>query len=212
MSEHKSPEKETARPGRGLLVVFSGPSGSGKTTIAHAILQRWRRWSPVEPIFSISATTRLPRQNETDGKDYFFITKEEFQRRVAAGDFIEWQQVYDDLYGSLKTFVEKPLSQGIPVVFDIDVNGALAIKRAYGDKAILIFLKPPSIDALRNRLIQRQTEHPGELQKRLERTQYELGKAKVFDYIVINDNLEEAISRVEKILSSIFASTVHNKV
>lgn len=185
----------------GRLIVFAGPSGSGKTTVARAILERHP-----DMVFSVSATTRSPRPGEEEGKDYFFLSKDEFQSRLANDEFIEWQRVYDDLYGSLKKAVEVHLNRGTSVVFDIDVRGALTIKGKYGPRAILIFVRPPSFGTLKSRLRQRDTEGPEELRKRLERAAMELEKAGEFDYIISNDILTEAIAQADAVVSAVVAN------
>jgi len=185
----------------GRLIVFAGPSGSGKTTVARAILKRHP-----DMVFSVSATTRSPRPGEEEGKNYFFLSKDEFQSRLANDEFIEWQRVYDDLYGSLKKAVEVHLNRGTSVVFDIDVRGALTIKGKYGPRAILIFVRPPSFETLESRLRQRDTEGPEELRKRLERAAMELEKAGEFDYIISNDILTEAIAQADAVVSAVVAN------
>ena len=184
------------------LIVISAPSGSGKTTIARKILSR----SP-NLLFSISATTRKRRPNETDGKDYFFLTQEEFRKKIQHGELIEWEQIYDDYYGSLRSEVERAMSAGKSMVFDVDVNGALSIKTKYPKDAVLIFIKPPSIETLKTRLRNRKTESTEIINKRLERVPMELKKEKDFDFIVVNDSLEKAVNEVESIIKDAIAAS-----
>ncbi len=152
----------------GKLIVLSAPSGSGKTTIAKEIMKRFPQIG-----FSVSATTRAKRADEVDGRDYFFLTKEEFKRRVDAGEFVEWEELYGDFYGTLKVEVDRAIDNGRDLLFDVDVKGGLSIKRHY-PAALLIFIRPPSTDALKDRLVKRQTEDPETLRKRLARVQMEL--------------------------------------
>lgn len=180
---------------RGTLIVISAPSGCGKTTIARAILQRYPSM-----LFSVSATTRPRRPTEVDGKDYFFLTKEEFERRVAQGDLIEWEEIYGNYYGTLKSEVDRALTQGRVMLFDVDVKGALSIKKKYPEDAVLIFIAPPSMEVLRKRLMDRNTEDEATVRRRLERVPMELEKGKEFDYQVVNDDLATAIAEVEAII------------
>ncbi len=180
---------------RGKLIVISAPSGAGKTAIAWQIMKR----NP-SLVFSVSATTRAKRAGEVDGRDYYFLTREEFERRVRAGEFVEWEEVFGNCYGTLKADVEKSLQAGHHVVFDIDVNGGLSIKRQYPD-ALLIFIQPPSIGVLRERLVKRGSENDATLQRRLDRVPMEMEKGKAFDYQVVNDDLQRAVDEVQKIVT-----------
>ena len=180
---------------RGKLIVISAPSGGGKSTIAHGILARHR---DIE--FSVSATTRKKRENEVDGKDYFFLARKDFEERIARGELVEYEEIYGDYYGSLKSVVDRALAERRPLLFDVDVNGALSIKKKYPKDAVLIFIQPPSIEALRERLLKRNTEDKKTVIKRLERVPMELGKGKGFDYKVVNDDLPKAISEVDEIV------------
>ena len=178
----------------GKLLVFSAPSGSGKTTIVRTILSKYK-----ELDFSVSATTRKRRENETDGKDYFFISEEEFKKKIDAQEFIEWERFYDYYYGTLKSFVDDEIDSGKSVVLEVDVNGAVNIKKNY-PSAVLIFIMPPSFEELKNRLINRSTETESDLKKRIERAEYEFTYKDKFDYVVINDKLEDAVNKVYEII------------
>ena len=179
-----------------MLFVVSAPSGAGKTTIVNEVTRR----NP-DIIFSISATTRKGRGKEVDGVDYFFISTEDFQNRIKNNELVEYEQVYGGhYYGTLKSFVDKSLKEGKNVIFDVDVNGALSIKELYKDDAILVFIMPPDIDTLKDRLINRATESVAEIKQRIEKYNYELSKAEYFDNIVINDKLDKAVAKVEEII------------
>ena len=181
---------------RGKLIVISAPSGSGKTTIAKEIM----RLNPSLG-FSVSATTRPKRNGETDGKDYFFLSEEEFKRRVAAGEFVEWEEVYPGkLYGTLKSEVERLLNAGRDVLFDLDVKGGLSISKQYPE-ACLIFIRPPSVEALKQRLEGRKTESTETIAKRMERVPLEMELGKKFTHEVVNDDLQTAIANVQTIVS-----------
>ncbi len=180
---------------RGRLIVLSAPSGSGKTTIAKAIMQKWP-----SIIFSVSATTRKQRTGEQHAKDYFFLSREEFERRIKAGELVEWEEIYGDLYGTLKSEVDRALTSGRVMLFDVDVKGALAIKQHYSE-ALLIFIRPPSVDSLKKRLTGRKTETESALSRRLERVPMELELGTTFDHQVVNDDLPHAIAEVEEIVA-----------
>jgi guanylate kinase len=182
---------------RGKLIVISAPSGSGKTTIAQEILRRHPEFD-----FSVSATTRKRRENEQEGKDYFFVTREEFERKIKRGELAEHEIIYGDYYGSLKSVVEKALAEGRVLVFDIDVKGARTLKEKYPDDTVLIFVQPPSLGTLRERLMKRKTEDQQAIMKRFERVPMELELGKTFDHIVVNDDLEDAIREVDAIVNS----------
>lgn len=176
------------------LYVFSAPSGSGKTTIVRDVLENFSEF-----VFSVSATTRKRRSSEKEGVDYFFISEIEFKKKIDTGEFVEWEKFYDYYYGTLKNFVDGNLAKGLSTVFEVDVKGALSIKKAYKN-SVLIFIAPPSIDALKDRLIKRNTETDEDLKKRIERAEMELGFKDQFDYVVSNVNLEEAKKEVKKII------------
>ena len=176
------------------LYVFSAPSGSGKTTIVRDVLKNFPGF-----VFSVSATTRKKRSTEKEGIDYFFISEEEFKKKIEAGTFVEWEKFYDYYYGTLKNIVDGNLAKGLSTVFEVDVKGAISIKKAY-ENSVLIFIAPPSIDVLKDRLIKRNTETDEDLKKRIERAEMELSFKDQFDYVVSNVNLEEAKKEVKKII------------
>ncbi len=180
------------------VIIFCAPSGSGKSTIISSLMPR----EELHLAFSISATTRPPRGQEQDGVEYFFLTPEEFRRRIAADEFVEYEEVYADrFYGTLKSQVEKQLSDGQNVVFDVDVHGGMRLKEYFGDRALSLFIQPPSIEALRQRLEGRGTDAPEVIQQRLDRAAYELSFAPRFDRIVVNDDLETAKTEAYQILN-----------
>lgn len=171
------------------LLIFSAPSGSGKSTIINWLMQH----PDLHLAFSISCTSRAPRGTEQNGVEYFFLTPEEFRERIANNEFLEYEEVYKDrFYGTLKQQVENQLQKGENVVFDLDVKGGCNIKRFYGDRALSIFIQPPSIDALRQRLLGRATDAPEVIEDRLARASYELTFAPQFDRVVVNDDLDKA--------------------
>lgn len=172
----------------GKLIIFSAPSGSGKSTIINYLLKQ-----NLNLHFSISATSRAPRGEEKNGVEYYFLSPEEFRQRIAAGDFLEYEEVYTDkFYGTLKSEVERLLGEGKNVVFDVDVVGGCNIKKYYGQKALSVFIQPPSVEELRNRLIGRATDAPEVIESRIAKAEYELGFASKFDVIVVNDDLIQA--------------------
>lgn len=188
---------------KGKLIILSAPSGSGKTTIIDHILSRD---IPVE--FSISATSREPRGTETHGKEYFFLTPEEFKERIKTGDFLEYEEVYPDrFYGTLRSEVENQLEKERNVILDVDVAGGLNIKKIYGDKALLIFIKPPSIEELKKRLEKRGTDSPQVIADRISKAEYELSLAPKYDKVIINDNLEKAKKETLTIINNFLTHT-----
>lgn len=189
----------------GKLIIFAAPSGSGKSTIINSIMADGGD-EELNLHFSVSATSRAPRGEEQNGVEYFFLSPEEFKAKIANDEFVEYEEVYKDkFYGTLKSQVDKQLAAGENIVFDVDVNGALRIKRLYGKRALSIFIQPPSIEELRSRLEKRATDAPEVIEQRIERAKYELSQAENFDEVVINDNLEiaqvEARALVEDFLS-----------
>lgn len=179
-------------PAGGKLLIFSAPSGSGKSTLINSLMTL-----PLGLHFSISATSRLPRGTERDGVEYFFLTPDEFRRRIEAGDFLEYEEVYKDrYYGTLRQQVDRQLAAGENVVCDVDVLGGQRIKQIYGDRALSLFIQPPSIEALRERLEGRGTDSPEVIADRLARAEFELTFADKFDRVIINDDLERAKAEV----------------
>ena len=180
----------------GKLIIFSAPSGSGKSTIINYLLTQ-----NLNLAFSISATSRAPRGEEKNGVEYYFLTPDEFRRRISAGDFLEYEEVYTDkFYGTLKSEVERLTSAGKNVIFDVDVVGAVNIKRFYGERALSIFIQPPGIEELRRRLTSRATDAPEVIESRLAKAEYEMGFAPKFDRIVVNDDLSTAEQEVLQII------------
>lgn len=179
------------------LFVFCGPSGSGKTTIVHHLLKNHNQLS-----FSVSATTRNKRANETDGVDYYFITPDAFRNKIMHDEFLEWEMVYQDrYYGSLKSEAERIYKSGRYALFDVDVEGGLKIKSIYGDNVMAVFVRPPTLEILHQRLINRNTETDESLKKRIEKSDYEWTFAEKFDRIIINDSLEEACNEAMQIVN-----------
>lgn len=175
-------------------IVLSSPSGGGKTTIVRALLDRYTNLQS-----SVSATTRPQRAKEVNGKDYYFLTDQAFRKEMAAGNFLEYEEVHGFFYGTLKKEVDEKVKNGNSILFDIDVKGALSIKKQYPD-AILIFIKVASEEELRIRLSRRKSETPKSIEKRLQRLPFEYAQAKRFDYIVTNDELNKTISEIEHII------------
>lgn len=180
----------------GKLIIFSAPSGSGKSTIINFLLKQ-----NLNLHFSISATSRAPRGTEKDGVEYYFLTPDEFRSRIAAGDFLEYEEVYTDkYYGTLKSEVERILNNGDNVIFDVDVVGGCNIKKFYGDRALSVFIQPPCIADLRKRLEGRGTDTPEVIESRIAKAEYELSFANKFDVIVVNDKLEKAQDDALKVI------------
>lgn len=180
----------------GKLIIFSAPSGSGKSTIINYLLTQHLNLA-----FSISATSRAPRGTEQHGVEYFFLTPDEFRRRIAAGDFLEYEEVYPDrFYGTLKEQVERQLADGQNVVFDVDVVGGCNIKQFYGERALSVFIQPPSVEELRKRLVGRGTDAPEVIESRIAKAEYELSFAPKFDTVIVNDDLETAQAEALKVI------------
>lgn len=180
------------------LIIFSAPSGAGKSTLIRYLLEQ-----SLNIQFSISATSRPPRGEEQNGVEYYFLTPEEFRRRIALNEFLEYEEVYEDrFYGTLKSEVDRILSEGTNVVLDVDCNGGLNIKKIYGDKALSIFVMPPSLDALRERLEKRGTDSPEVIENRLSKAEYEMSFAPQFDATVLNNDFYRAKKDVLKLISS----------
>lgn len=181
----------------GKLIIFSAPSGSGKSTIINYLLTQ-----NLNLAFSISATSRPPRGTEQNGVEYFFLTPEEFKQRIANDEFLEYEEVYQDrFYGTLKAQVEKQSAAGQNVVFDVDVVGGCNIKQYYGDRALSVFIQPPSVEELRKRLNGRGTDSPEVIESRIAKAEFELGYAPRFDVIIVNDDLEKAKAETLKVIT-----------
>lgn len=182
------PSEGTGEAGR--LLIVSAPSGSGKSTIVHYLMDEHPEFRLA---FSVSATSRPPRGKEQDGVEYYFISPEEFREHIKAGDFLEYEEVYEDrFYGTLKSQVEEKLAAGWNVVFDVDVKGGINIKKYYGERALSIFIQPPSVEALRERLTRRNTDGMAQIEERLAKAEYEMSFAPQFDRIIVNDDLDTA--------------------
>lgn len=180
------------------VVVFSAPSGSGKTTIVRHLLQKFPQLG-----FSISACTRDKRgRSEENGKDYYFLTPEDFRNRIENQEFVEWEEVYEGaFYGTLKSEVDRIWASGRSVIFDVDVKGGISLKNFYGEKALTVFVKVPSVEMLKDRLKGRGTESEDSLSRRLFKVNFELGFQDRFDVVLVNDKLEETLVQAEKIVS-----------
>lgn len=183
----------------GKLIVISAPSGTGKSTIVQRLV---REHPELNLVFSISHTTRLPRGTEKDGVEYFFTTQEQFKEGIRSGQFLEYEEVYDgQFYGTHRLQVEKLIEDKHNVIFDVDVKGGCSIKRFYGDRALSIFIQPPSIEELRRRLIDRKTDSPEAINTRLSKAEYELTFSGNFDKIIINDDLEKAVQETYEVIT-----------
>lgn len=186
---------------QGKLIIFSAPSGAGKTTIVKYLLQQ-----NLNLEFSVSATSRARRHTETEGKDYYFLSADEFRRKIANEEFLEWEEVYDGIYyGTLKSEIERICSQGKHVIFDVDVVGGCNIKKYYGYRALAIFVQPPSIEELRKRLISRSTDALEVIEKRVAKAAYELTFANQFDCVIVNEELSIAFQEAEKCIRDFIA-------
>lgn len=195
-----SKRKQTSPKGK--LIVFSAPSGSGKTTIVRHLLEI----ENLNLAFSISAASRAKRGTEEHGKDYYFLSAEEFKTKIKNDAFLEWEEVYrDNFYGTLKSEVERLWALGKNVIFDIDVSGGLRIKRKFPEQTISIFVKPPSIDELKIRLKKRKTESEDKINMRVAKASAELATAPLFDVIIENDNLEKTLVEAERIVGDFIA-------
>lgn len=172
----------------GKLIIISAPSGSGKSTIINYLLTK-----NLNLKFSISATSRPPRGTEKDGVEYYFLTLSEFKDKIKAGEFLEYEEVYPNrFYGTLKAPIEKMLSEGVNVIFDVDVVGGCNIKKYYGNRALSVFIQPPSIEELKRRLLSRNTDSLEVINDRISKAEYELKFADKFDVVIVNDDLERA--------------------
>lgn len=187
---------------QGKAIIFSAPSGAGKTTIVRHLL------SQIDNLkFSVSATSRQRRGDEQDGIDYHFLSPEEFKARVATNDFVEWEEVYKDhMYGTLKSEISSVWESGNHVIFDVDVVGGMNLKKFFGDKALAIFVKPPSLGHLRARLEARKTETPEKIALRMAKSEKEMAYAEHFDYVLLNDVLDRSCEEAMQAVGSFLAS------
>ena len=182
----------------GKLVIISAPSGAGKTTIVKHLLE-----SGLNLGFSVSATTRPPRGDEKDGIDYFFLSVIEFRKRIEKNEFVEWEEVYKDIfYGTLKSELERIWTNGNHVIFDVDAKGGIKLKKIFGTKSVAIFIMPPSVEELENRLVNRATDNPEKIRIRVNKSIEEIELANQFDSVIINHHLDKAKEEVLKIVAS----------
>jgi len=181
----------------GKLILFCGPSGSGKTTITKHLLEKFPQLS-----FSVSATTRAKRPNEVHGRDYYFISVDNFKKNISMDAFVEWEEVYTNIfYGTLKSEIQRIWNDGKVVAFDVDVEGGLNIKKLYGDNLLAVFVKPLSVEVLRKRLAERNTESPESLNTRITKAEHELTYESKFDHVILNDTLDHALELAIKLVS-----------
>lgn len=184
---------------KGRIIVIAAPSGCGKSTIINALLEG----GDLNLGFAVSATTRPPREGEVDGRNYYFMTEDAFRDAIAEDGFVEFEEVYPGrFYGTLRSEVERIIGQGHNIILDLDVNGALGVKKIYGDEAITIFIEPPSIAELRRRLEFRGTETPEVIDVRIDRAQYEISRAPEFDARVVNDRLDQAVKETRNLIAA----------
>ena len=187
---------------KGKLIIFSAPSGSGKSTLVQHLMTEYPE---LRLKFSISCTSRAPRGTERNGVEYFFLSPDEFRQKISAGEFLEYEEVYQDkFYGTLKSQVEAQAERGENVVFDVDVKGGCTIKKYYGDRALSVFIQPPSVEELRKRLVGRATDAPEVIEQRLAKAEYELTFADKFDKVIINDDLDVAKAEAYQIVCEFF--------
>ncbi|NDV78379.1 guanylate kinase [Dysgonomonas sp. 511] len=183
---------------KGKVIIFSAPSGSGKTTLVNYLLE----YKALNLEFSVSATSRAPRGTEQHGVEYYFFTPDEFRQKIAEDGFLEYEEVYEDrFYGTLKTEVDRILNSGANAIFDVDVVGGCNIKQFYGDKALAVFIMPPSIEELRRRLVGRNTDSPEVIESRIAKAEYELTFAPRFDVVIVNDDLDKAFGELLEVVS-----------
>lgn len=183
---------------RGKLIIFSAPSGSGKTTIVKELLKIFPQFE-----FSISATSRAPRGAEQNGIDYFFLSQEEFRQKVSEDAFIEWEEVYNGTcYGTLKSEMQRIWKKGNVIIFDVDVMGGINLKKIFGEDACSIFIMPPSIEVLRERLIGRGTDSIETIEKRVAKAEFEISKSPEFDHVIINDILATAVEETKQVINN----------
>ncbi len=177
------------------FIALSAPSGAGKTTIANLLVRR----NP-DMVISVSATTRSQRPGETDGVDYYFMSKHEFETNIASNNFLEYEKVHENYYGTLRPVVDKLIRRGKRIVFDIDVKGALSVRQAYPRESLLIFIQAPSVEELKKRLINRKSESEEAIRLRLNRIDFEIDQSKFFDHVIINDTLEHTVEKIESLI------------
>lgn len=190
---------------QGKLIIFSAPSGSGKSTIINKLMSEYG----LRGRFSISATSRKPRGSEQDGVEYYFLSEKDFRRRISEGDFLEYEEVYPGcFYGTLRSEVDRTLDRGENVILDIDVQGGLNVKKIYGDRALTLFIQPPSIERLRERLERRGTDAPEVIERRLAKAETELSFAPKYDAVVVNDDLEEACQAAARTIEDFLSTDV----
>jgi len=185
----------------GKIIVLTSPSGGGKTTVVHHLMRQYSNLG-----FSVSVTTRAIRPDETEGVDYYYVSPERFQELITEGAFVEHEMVYPgQYYGTLRSEVERIWAQQQHVLFDIDVKGAVSIKKMYGEQSIIIFIKPPSFEILKERLMRRKSESAESIEKRLKKAELELQYEHVFDYILINDELDVTCKEAELVVERFFS-------
>ena len=184
---------------KGKLIIFSAPSGSGKSTIVQYLM---KEHPELRLVFSVSCTSRAPRGTERNGIDYFFLSPDEFRQKISKGEFLEYEEVYQDkFYGTLKSQVDSQANRGENIVFDVDVKGGCNIKKYYGNRALSVFIQPPSVEELRRRLLGRATDAPEVIEQRLSKAAYELTFADRFDKVIVNDDLAVAKAEAYQIVS-----------
>ncbi|MDE5649550.1 MAG: guanylate kinase [Duncaniella sp.] len=187
----------------GKVIIISAPSGCGKSTIINALLEK----GEIDMRFSISATNRQPRTGEVHGVNYYFLTDEEFRRHISDDAFVEYEEVYPGrFYGTLKSEIARITGEGHNVILDIDVKGGVNVKKMFGDEAISIFIKPPSVEALRQRLLGRATDSMDAIEQRVSKAEYEISFAPEFDVTVVNDDLAQAIEEIETVIKKFVAA------
>ena len=183
------------------VIIVSAPSGSGKSTIIGHILKIFPQLE-----FSVSATSRLPRGAEVNGVDYYFLSSEEFRQKIENDEFVEWEEVYtDNFYGTLKSEVQRIWAKNNVILFDVDVKGGINLKKIYADTAMSVFIMPPSIEELRNRLVKRGTDSPEDIERRIHKAEEEMTYADEYDIILMNDKLDVALQDAESIVSNFIA-------